>query len=154
MFLSFVEIHLQEYLPTNVFSLCIEQGIPVPRQEVWQPLMCRLLVKTQTTMHSMPPFNNLWCADLKRDILHAITSLSPSSALGYIVGSEVSALVHKFFNQSDSWRWALRVRCARGIHKLCFSKVSSDLISACLISLHTCTLVAYVEGHDTCQKGI
>ena len=31
------------------------------------------------------------------------------SALGYIVGSGVSSLVHSFFKQSDSWRWALRV---------------------------------------------
>ena len=31
------------------------------------------------------------------------------SALGYIIGSEVSALVYDFAHVNDSWRWALRV---------------------------------------------
>ena len=31
------------------------------------------------------------------------------SALGYMIGSEVSALVHDLAHVNDSWRWALRV---------------------------------------------
>lgn len=36
-------------------------------------------------------------------------------AMGYMVGSEVSSLVHKFGHQAVSWRWALRVTPALGI---------------------------------------
>lgn len=45
---------------------------------------------------------------IERKTMQALTS-SHSSALGYIVGSEVSALVHQLFKVSASWRWALRV---------------------------------------------
>lgn len=36
-------------------------------------------------------------------------------ALGYIVGSQVSALVNRFAGQADSWRWALRVTPSLGV---------------------------------------
>ena len=38
-----------------------------------------------------------------------IYALISSSALGYIIGSEVAALVQQMFKVSASWRWALRV---------------------------------------------
>ena len=39
-------------------------------------------------------------------VMYALIS---SSALGYIIGSEVAALVQQMFKVSASWRWALRV---------------------------------------------
>ena len=98
---------------------CYHIGVSTPvlslstSQNFWMLFATRLCVGVgEASYATIAPtlIADLFPAERRLRMLSIFYIAMPvGGAMGYMVGSEVSSLVHKFGHQAVSWRWALRV---------------------------------------------